>query len=267
MNTFNNAFEQFKKNAFNLALINLLYTVVVTLGSFVLNGFIPIVGPFLYLALVMVSIPVYVRILMQVVNGRTSTSIDDAMQGIAPVAGKIFLLNFLKGIISTLVAIPCIALSIGKIISMLMYDSSNFESIIGVFMSLWGAILIVIIVSLILELILGFVTMLISDEDFSRVSFKDSLVNGIKMMKGYRVRFVFIQVINVFLMFLGFLMLGVGIFFTSPLSTLLTLNLYKEAKDNYFGYNNRDNDITSSTYDSVESNEESVEFNDFLKKD
>lgn len=264
MYTFNKAFEQFKNNVLNLALINLLYSLTVSVSSFVLNCYVPVVGPFLHIAVLMISIPVYIRILMQVVNGETSTSFDKAMEGIMPVAGKIFLLNFIKGIILTLVAIPCMIFGVFNAVSGVSYYDFGLETVIRVLMSIGGSILIILIVAFVLELILGFVSLLMSDKDFAQMSFKDSLVNGFKMMKGYRCRFVFIQIINVFLIFIGFLMLGVGIFFTSPLSTLLILNLYKEAKDNYLGYSVEADDMIEFNQDSKENN---IEFDNFLKKD
>lgn len=265
MYTFNKSFEQFKNNALHLALVNLLYSITIAITYILLNCLIPIVGPILYLAVFMVSTSIYLRILMQVVNNKTPISFDDAKQGILPVAGRMFLLNLVKGLVLTIVAIPCVFLNMFNIVSLINQDADGFQTIIKMFVLLGGTIFVIVIVSIVLELILGFVNLLISDKDFAHMSFKDSVINGVKMMKGYRCRFVFIQIINVFLVFIGFLMLGVGFFFTSPLSTLLILNLYKEAKDSYLGCDVK-NEVNSYSDENQESVENSIKFDDFLKK-
>lgn len=263
MGTFDISFEQFKKHIFSLSLVTFVYFLTVGLSSLIFNGLVPIIGPFLHMTVLMIAMSIYIRIFMQIVNGKDSIVFNDATQEVISVAGKMFLLNFIKGILLAIVAIPCIVLNIVKLLAC---EPNSFDSIIGVFMSTFGIILVILIISIVMELILGFVNFVIVDNDFISMSFKDAIINGIKMMKGYRCRFIGIQIINTFLVFVGFLMLGVGIFFTSSLSFLLTLNLYKEAKDAYLGYGMKDK-INNYADENQSSTENSVKFDDFLKKD
>lgn len=235
MQIINKSFEQFKKNAFQLAGVNLAYFIVAILIGLSLNFFIPIIGQFLYSVIFLISAVVYLRIFMQITNGESSICLNKTYENLLPVSGKLILLDIIKGIILAIVAIPSFMINIYILFSSnesFYYDIDSISMYLGVVLF---TLLIMIAVIIIMELILGFVGFSIIDEDFSQMSFKDILVNGFKMMKGYRLKFILIQLVSAFLVLIGILMLGVGVLFTATLSNLLVLNLYKEAKESYIG--------------------------------
>lgn len=234
MQIFDKSFEQFKQNAFKLAGFTLLYFMVLMVFSLVLS-FIPIIGTLIYNVLVIIGLVLYVRVHMQITNGESSLCFNKASENIFPSSWNLIILNFIKGLFLLIVIIPCAIIS--AIIFATVSDSYYYSTesmamllIIAIFM-----LLVILLVAFVIELMLGFVSFVIIDKDFSQMSFKEAFSNGFKMMKGYRIKFIIVQLVNGILFFVGILMLGVGVLFTSALSTLIMLNLYKEAKEKYIG--------------------------------
>lgn len=232
MSIFNKAFEQFQQHAFKLAGFGVLYFTIVTVCGLILNC-IPIIGTLLYNALVIMGLVFYIRIYMQVVNGQSSLSFDEASDDMLPSAWKLLGFTFIKSLIYiAIIIIPCIIIAVMVGISASDYSSETLGALGILTISM---ILLIMAIVFVVELMLAFVTFVIADKDFSQMSFKESISIGIKMMKGYRINFLLVQVANVILFIAGILMLGIGLIFTSVLSTLIMLNLYKEAKENYVG--------------------------------
>lgn len=234
MQIFDKSFEQFKQNAFKLAGFTLLYFMVLMTVCLVLS-FIPVVGTLIYNILVIIGSVFYIRIYMQIVNGESTLCFDMASENMLHASWNLIILTFVKGLFLLIAIIPCVIISILSFVTVSDSYYSDTESlatflVIAIFM-----FLIILLVAFVVELMLGFVSFVIIDKDFSQMSFKDAFSNGFKMMKGYRLKFVLVQLVNGILFVIGILMLGVGVLFTSALSTLITLNLYKDAKEKYIG--------------------------------
>lgn len=243
MQIFDKSFEQFKQNAFKLAGFTLLYFMVSMIFSLVLS-FIPIVGALIYNILFIISLVFYIRIYMQIVNGKSSLCFNMASENILPASWNLIILTFIKGLLLSIAIIPCAIVSILTFVTVSDSYYSDTESlatflVIAIFM-----FLIILLVAFVVELMLGFVSFVIIDKDFSQMSFKDAFSNGFKIMKGYRLKFILVQLVNGILFIIGILMLGVGVLFTSALSTLITLNLYKDAKEKYIGCTYCDKNLT-----------------------
>lgn len=234
MNIFNKSWQQFKENAFSLAVITFLYMLVVIGSNAVLNIFIPIIGSFLSMLVIIASMCVYIRLLMQVANKKQAISIEDSLQNLWKPSCNLLLLNILKSIIIFLISIPIVFVSTGSMFIDVFEGTIDLSNIISIFISVFGIIFLIFLVGLIMELILAFVTYMIADKDFNSKSFKYVFLEGIKMMKGYRIKFVLIQIVTILLCILGLICFGVGILFAVPLGNLMLINLYIEAKDKHF---------------------------------
>lgn len=236
MNIFNKSWQQFKGNAFGLAVITFLYMLVIMGSSMILNIFIPIIGSFLSMLVTIASMCVYIRLLIQVANGNQNISIEDSLQNLLKPSCNLLLLNILKSIIIFLIAVPIVFISTGSIFISVFEGIVDLSNIISIFISVFGIIFMILMVGIIIELLVAFITYMIVDKEFENKSFKYVFFEGIKMMKGHRIKFVLIQIINVLLCILGLICFGIGVLFAIPLGNLMLINLYIEAKNKHFNY-------------------------------
>lgn len=235
MEMINKAVEQFKPNAFKLAGITLLFMMAsMMLG--VIGAIIPGIGVIVQNVLFLICTVIYVRIYMQVVNNENDLNFNSCSESLWSTSWKLILLTIIKSVMLLIALIPIIILTF---LSAVPIDNLSSDMSVGVIFMIVGIFVSIMLLLLVLELIFGFATYTIVDEDFINNSFKESLVDGVKMMKGYRLKYVVAQLIGGLLFLAGMLMFGIGTIFTTSLANLILINLYKEAKENYFGYNYR----------------------------
>ena len=265
---FDKAFNQFKKDGLKLGFLNIAYFLVVVIGSGIIGAILPLIGALLVFVASGIFISVYTRLYMQTVNEEETTSFDKAMKNVVRPGLRATLLYFVQSLVIFAVMIVCVISVMVGLFSLLVNEPTIFD-LINLMLSYIGPLLIITIISIVCRLLFVFTDLLIMDKDFANMSFKDGVKNGIKMAKGYRLNYILIEIVHIVLTFVGILAFGVGIIFTEALYRLLLLNLYKEAKENYFGYNVIDNNINQN-YDGVQQanfeDENEISFDDFLKK-
>lgn len=248
MEMFNNAIKLYKPHAFKLAGITLLYSIISLFMQIVMQ-FVPIVGPIAYNVLFLIGLISYIRLFMQIINNQENINIDDSFNNIKPSSLKFIGLTFIKAIVLCFMLFLYV-INNKELITMIMTESTyNLLEIFTSVMQLFIVVMFIFVIfTMIVETFIGFASFVMIDEDFVDKSFKDSIIDGYKMMKGYRLKFILVQVLSGVLHIIGLLMLGMGTLFTTPLSITIMLNLYNEAKENYFGYEHKilkQNDINN----------------------
>lgn len=238
MITFTKSFEQFKKNIFSLTIITFVYIAIALLSTLILGFFVPGVGPILNSLIALILSVVYMRVVMQVSNDN-DLSINKAFKGVLSAIGGLFLLNIIKCIILSVMIIPIILIFISSLVGNI-FSETMFVDIMYILGIISLVAIICMVLAIILDLIFGFTMFSIIDEDFATMSLKYRFLAGIKMINGFRGRYILIRIITMFLVLVGCLILGIGVLITYPLAMLLLVNLYKEAKYKYLGYENQD---------------------------
>lgn len=226
------SFDYLKSNFSDFILITLAYMIIVSGISYFVGIFIPIIGTLISVILTQISITCYNRFLMNAMDKENdnisfSSRLKSVMTNLKSPFFKVCAVSLVRVVLNSLVTL---FFGAGVLLSVF---SSNLD-IMSIIFRVLALLLILVITNIISDMFIGLTLYLALDEDYNSKSLKSTFVDGFKMMKGYRVKFIGIKIIASILNFLGTLLLGVGVLITMPLTSMATIELYNESKKNYF---------------------------------
>lgn len=234
---FDKSFRQFKNNISQIILLRVTYIIIYTLIMMMMFVKIPGVNYVVNVVLNIILLPLlwslYNKKMIQVAQDKKIKTIKEILKENKLMIFKFYLLTLIKSIMLIVVSVIAVIFINEQKINL----DSTISNVRYFYKLAIGCLKIIVVTkffSILIEYTMGFVNFLVIDEDFSKMSLKEILINGIKMMKGYRIRFFLGKIICWFLNSIGFMIFGVGKILTAPYGRLLIINLYQEAKENYF---------------------------------
>lgn len=226
-----NKFNRFK---FKLALINLVFSLAIIVGTLV-SGLIPIVGGIVSIALSSFVLCVYTRLFMQVVDNRNEINIDDSFANVGGSTMKHFLYVFIQSIIITVIVFTVMFVGFGGLLLKISMGEVSEYEMIQMILSSFGVWILLIVGLVVVKAFLVFVDVVIFDKDFSGLSLGECFKIGVKLSKGYVLKYIVLELIHGLSMFLAVFTLGISLLFTESIYKLAFLSLYKESKEKHYG--------------------------------
>lgn len=240
MNVYKKSFNQFKNNALNLIGGTLIYVISVALLSSLAGITIPFIGFIVSFAVDAIATCLYIRFLIKIVDGESDISIEDYLNNcFKNVKYSIAKVMFVKAVKSTLTFI-LVAVFVATTIYQITAYAFGIFPLIASIASMLGFLLLM---NLIIDLMLAFTVYVAVDDDFESKTLRETLKDGIKMMNGYRFKYILAKIAYLILLGFGAMFFGIGLFVSIPLGNLIILNLYLESKEKYINSNNKTIDV------------------------
>lgn len=222
-------FRCFSQNLFHLVFITFIY-MILTYGLSYVIGVIPIVGSFASLFLTQVALIIYLKFFISIFRKKNESSFTKRIKNTFGEIKECFLKVLGVSLVRLVINTIGILIIGGTILFNVLSTNNGLSSVI---LTILVVTLLFFSVNFISDLCLGFTLYMAVDNDYNSKSVKDTFIDGFKMMKGYRLKFIWLRIVSFALNFLGSLLLGIGVLFSRSYTELLFIDLYERAKIDY----------------------------------